>query len=334
MPWDIRTGVSGCSGYAVVDDKGKTVGCHTSRSRALAQQRALYASGEYKTVKKQSDELYESLTPEEKAFHDALLAIAEEYGPFDLGTSSIWVGYESADDNEDADIGVKCGNCSFYMIENSGCMLLSYQVEENGKCRLAAIPDDLVNPEMDSDDMDDDSMDDNGDDMDMFKRDYSEATRQRYARQGIAMPDGSYPIANRADLRRAIQAVGRASDYEAAKRHIIRRARALGATDMLPEEWRGAEKSVWSGKFSPGFFTKARNVKVGDSVSWNSSGGTARGKVTRIVRDGQINVPDSSFTITGTPDDPALLIRLYRDGEPTDTYVGHKMSTVRIISDL
>ena len=77
---------------------------------------------------------------------------------------------------------------------------------------------------------------------------------------------------------------------------------------------------------------KALNVKVGDMVSWNSSGGTARGKVTRVVRNGKIKVPNSSFTITGTPEDPAVAIRLYRDGKATDTIVGHKMKTLRRVT--
>ena len=75
-------------------------------------------------------------------------------------------------------------------------------------------------------------------------------------------------------------------------------------------------------------------LKRGDSVSWNSSGGTARGRIERIVRDGNISVPDSDFTITGTSDNPAALIRLYRDGERTDTVVGHKFSTLTKIADL
>ena len=74
-------------------------------------------------------------------------------------------------------------------------------------------------------------------------------------------------------------------------------------------------------------------LKVGDMVSWNSSGGRARGKIVKVVRDGEINVPDSEFVIKGTEDDPAALIRLYRDGEPTDTEVGHKFSTLTKISD-
>ena len=75
-------------------------------------------------------------------------------------------------------------------------------------------------------------------------------------------------------------------------------------------------------------------LKVGDFVSWNSSGGRARGKIDRIVRDGSIDVPDSSFTITGTAEDPAALITLYRNGEATDRKVGHKFSTLTKIADI
>lgn len=82
----------------------------------------------------------------------------------------------------------------------------------------------------------------------MDKRDYSSASRERMAREGVAMRDGSFPIANETDLRNAIQSVGRASDYEAARRHIIRRARALGLSELLPEDW-NAQKSMWSGAF-------------------------------------------------------------------------------------
>jgi hypothetical protein len=75
---------------------------------------------------------------------------------------------------------------------------------------------------------------------------------------------------------------------------------------------------------------KADSVRVGQMVSWNSSGGRAEGKVIRVIRNGKYNVPDSSFEITGTPDDPAVAIRVYRDGEPTDRIVGHKMKTLTV----
>jgi starvation-inducible DNA-binding protein len=79
-------------------------------------------------------------------------------------------------------------------------------------------------------------------------------------------------------------------------------------------------------------------LSKGDFVSWSSSGGAARGQITRIVTDGQIDVPDSDFTITGTPDDPAALIRLWRKSgdswAATDRLVGHKLSTLSKIDSL
>ena len=79
-------------------------------------------------------------------------------------------------------------------------------------------------------------------------------------------------------------------------------------------------------------------LSVGDYVRWNASGGTARGQIDRIVRDGTINVPDSSFEITGTEDDPAALITVFRENdgeyESTDVQVGHKFSTLTKIDSL
>jgi len=83
---------------------------------------------------------------------------------------------------------------------------------------------------------------------------------------------------------------------------------------------------------------KAGSVKRGDSVSWNSSGGTARGKITRIITSGEADIPGSSFKITGTKEDPGALIRVYQlDGDsykPSDTIVGHKVSTLTKIDPL
>ena len=77
---------------------------------------------------------------------------------------------------------------------------------------------------------------------------------------------------------------------------------------------------------------KAYKPKVGDMVTWNSSGGKATGKVTKIVTDGSMSVPDTSFTLTATEGNPAVMIKLYRDGEPTDTMVGHKAGTLSKVS--
>ena len=44
MPYTIETNAADCKGFAVTDESGKTVGCHTSRKDALNHQRALYAN--------------------------------------------------------------------------------------------------------------------------------------------------------------------------------------------------------------------------------------------------------------------------------------------------
>jgi hypothetical protein len=336
MPWEIKQGTSQCSGYGVFKEgTNELEGCHSTKEDAQRQMAALYASESSKSVsaefEKYRGELYAKLTEEEKAFHDALIEISEKYGPFDLGTSSIWVGYESGSQNKDAQIGVMCANCSFFNPKTSGCAILSYKVEPNAKCRLAAIPDGYVVSDQSEKEFVEEmlySMDkskgvrvgqmvswnssggraegkvkriirdgsykvpnsdftingtpenpavvievyrqgratgtivghrmnsltsknisDNKEkslwsgsfsdtSLIFMKKDYSSEERRRMASRGQAMPDGSFPIANRADLRNAIQSVGRASNYEAAKRHIIRRARSLGATDMLPEDWK------------------------------------------------------------------------------------------------
>ncbi len=75
-------------------------------------------------------------------------------------------------------------------------------------------------------------------------------------------------------------------------------------------------------------------LSVGDFVSWDSSGGRARGRIERIVREGTLSVPDTEFTLNATEDDPAALIRLYRNGEQTDVMVGHRFSTLTKINEI
>jgi hypothetical protein len=51
MPWEIKQNVGGCKGYAVCKQgTSEVVGCHPSKSRAMAHLKALYAN--VKDVKK------------------------------------------------------------------------------------------------------------------------------------------------------------------------------------------------------------------------------------------------------------------------------------------
>lgn len=71
-------------------------------------------------------------------------------------------------------------------------------------------------------------------------------TMRRLVRQGKAMPapdqsrPGRFPIRNGSELSDAIRALGRvpAKDRAMTRRFVMKRARALGATDMIPDTWR------------------------------------------------------------------------------------------------
>lgn len=66
---------------------------------------------------------------------------------------------------------------------------------------------------------------------------WTEDRRKEATKKGHALPDGGYPIDDVADLKKAIQAYGRAKHPEITKKHIIKRARSLKSTDLLPEGW-------------------------------------------------------------------------------------------------
>jgi hypothetical protein len=70
----------------------------------------------------------------------------------------------------------------------------------------------------------------------------SEEERKILAEEGKALPDGSYPIRNESDLKNAIKAYCRSNPGDRAKvrKHISKRARALGKADFIPEEWKTA----------------------------------------------------------------------------------------------
>ena len=68
---------------------------------------------------------------------------------------------------------------------------------------------------------------------------------------------------------------------------------------------------------------EAGELKVGDFVSWDSSGGRSQGKVVEITTDGQI-VADSGFKVNGTAEDPAALISIYEYDSEENAFVERK----------
>ncbi|SHL52880.1 hypothetical protein SAMN05443637_1354 [Pseudonocardia thermophila] len=118
--------------------------------------------------------------------------------------------------------------------------------------------------------------------------------RRRAAEKGQAMPDGSFPIRNGDDLDRAIQAVGRAKDVKAARRHIIRRAKAIGLENRIPEHWRA------DGSTRDEAAHAAEPVVAGEQPAADAPGG-----------DGDPAAPQKCEF----GDEPAVRSLLFRDGE-------------------
>jgi hypothetical protein len=70
----------------------------------------------------------------------------------------------------------------------------------------------------------------------IMKRSFSASDRKADAKSGVAMSDGSFPIANAGDLANAIKLAGHAKDPTKARAHIKRRAQALGLESKLSAE--------------------------------------------------------------------------------------------------
>ena len=160
---------------------------------------------------------------------ESLCDIVEEYGQYDQSYKSD--GSHYGVENPFKSEGLVCSSCIFY--EENACHIVSGVIDPNAICKLWIIPEEKL-------------MEKNMDAFDLEKKEFNAKQRRAMAGKGQAMPDGSYPIANENDLKNAIQSFGRAKNPSAVKRHIITRARALGMTAMLPEEWK-TKKNISDG---------------------------------------------------------------------------------------
>jgi hypothetical protein len=72
-----------------------------------------------------------------------------------------------------------------------------------------------------------------------YEAEFTQAQRERLAKKGHALDDGSFPIRNRSDLQNAIKSWGRAkkSNKARAKKFIKMRAKQLGAMKDIPKNW-------------------------------------------------------------------------------------------------
>jgi len=101
------------------------------------------------------------------------------------------------------------------------------------------------------------------DDCEADKGEFSTRERGKDAEEGVAMPDGAYPIRSAKDVENALKDYFRSGKKPDVKAHIIARARAISAESALPDDWRdAADKAVGlsnplGGPHAPGALSKA-----------------------------------------------------------------------------
>ena len=87
------------------------------------------------------------------------------------------------------------------------------------------------------------------------------------------------------------------------------------------------------------FEDRASQARIGEGsfVSWDSSGGRARGKVTKVVTKGAAS-SSAGYTLEATADAPVFVVRIYETKDngyiPTDVTVVHRADTLTIITPL
>jgi len=113
--------------------------------------------------------------------------------------------------------------------------------------------------------------------------------REKLAKEGKALKDGSFPIRNVPDLKNAIQAYGRAKDKDAAKKHIIKRAKELQRYyDLIPEEWRSKR------------YRAASNEEVADLKARVASAQESLGKALAVETEEEVVLPNGEVAPAGT----------------------------------
>lgn len=128
---------------------------------------------------------------------------------------------------------------------------------------------------------------------------FSAEDRREMASEGVALPDGSFPIPDKKHLESAIRMVGLSKKPRGVvRRHIIRRAKALGLSDMIPDSWRT---------------NKMGKTEKATSQSLSSTDSTLVGNLSQAYADIQASIAEmKSLLADDTPaaPDPELAKRL------------------------
>jgi hypothetical protein len=329
MPYSIgEKGAYGCSGYPVVKDgSSEVMGCHDSMEAAQRQIAAINMSEAEKGKKKMTSALGqpEPASNAPSHFNWSTPVRKPERSSFQIGKSIPDIDYDLDLEDSEEVIEKADGYAPTSGMKSAARRALKWK--EDGKATGAGTP---VGWGRASDIVAGRSMS-----LSVVKRMYSFFSRHEVDKKGKGFYSGpEFPSKGRVMW----DAWGGDAGFSWSRKIAERESKKsdnifdFGSVEDLKAEH--ADKFVaWlemrAAQSEIELVEKADSVRVGQMVSWNSSGGTARGKVKRVITSGSYKVPGTDVTVTGTPEDPAAVITLYRDGEATDTIVAHKVKTLR-----
>ncbi len=299
MPYFITDKSPDCSGWATVKEDGEVIGCHTTKQDAIDQMVAV--------------SIAEDMEPGgERALNDELEV--GDYVFWDNGGHTLYGLIVSV-----STFGAVKNPLGGDLIATQARPLATISVHTNDNGTLTETNEFVV-------------------------KGFAPLTKIDYQDQDETLDDEMVEI----ELERALP-----DNYRPALAQDVPEGRACGNCFFYDESRQNADGTkAWCEKWDEfvdgGYYCNAwqadeeralpNELKVGDFVSWNSSGGRARGAIVRIQTSGNLNVPETDFSISANEDDPAALIRIYQKVEggwsATETLVGHKVSTLTKIADL
>ena len=272
-------------------------------------------------------ELTPDLTAPQVQLYEAFEEIAEELGQF--GQDAGPHGSHYMAESPFAEDGMICSNCAFYAGPRA-CEIVSGDIAPEGVCKFWIIPERLMSeqPEMEEGRP--------------YPNEHAARLRDpgqydRFRRRNDAGGKGVDFIfgIKEGESGAELQAIRfKLSEFTAAEARAWLSEREYDPLEF--EEATGERSKVEQIEAEPVTAERAAPdaLQEGDFVSWNSSGGRARGRIEHVMRDGTLGVPGTEFSIDASEEDPAALIRIYREGEATETMVGHRFSTLTKIEPI
>jgi len=133
---------------------------------------------------------------------------------------------------------------------------------------------------------------------------FSPEERKKLAKEGKAMPNGSFPIRNEKDLKDAIKLAAMAKNVSAAKAFIVKRSKEMGLEKLIPESWGKMDKGTdhdKDGDVDSDDYLRSRDIAIKNAMKKEK---VEKGKKMPIgtISNGRKKVSEGKWVTVGAKD--------------------------------